>query len=213
MEPKPVALDLFSGRGGWTDGLLAAGFRVIGFDIKEYEGYKGEFVKRDILEMTAEEIRSYNPKFICCSSPCEQFSVHGMKCFHKNPKHPELGIKLFEHSKMLCESSGVPYIMENVRAAQTFVGRSVNHCGPFHLWGNGIPAIIPPEVYKENKGMALGIPANYAELTPEEIRAERRKSDKWYVKNKRQRAATSATIPMSLSSYVGRIAMENYGRL
>jgi hypothetical protein len=202
----PVALDFFSGRGGWTDGLLAAGFTVYGFDIKEYEGYKGIFVKRDILEMTPEEIRSYNPRFICCSSPCEEFSVHGMKMFHKKPKHPDMGIKIFNHSKMLCESSGVPYIMENVRAAQVFVGRSVNHCGPFHLWGNGVPAIIPPDCYRASKGLSF-------KRRDGSYGGESVKVCELMYADKKLRASTTATIPPALSSYVGRIAMENYGRL
>lgn len=214
MQSQPIALDLFSGKGGWTDGLMAAGFKVYGFDIKEYEGYKGIFVKRNILEMTPEEVRSYNPRFICCSSPCEEFSIHGMKMFHKNPKHPDLGIKLFEHSKMLCESSGVPYIMENVRAAQGFVGRSVNHCGPFHLWGNGVPAIIPPDCYRAKKEMRM-VPGNKYARLPEGAKKEIRNNMQNETVKKygghKETTAASAVIPFSLSSYVGRIAMENYG--
>jgi hypothetical protein len=33
MRDKPLAIDLFCGLGGWTDGLLAEGYRVIGSDI------------------------------------------------------------------------------------------------------------------------------------------------------------------------------------
>jgi hypothetical protein len=126
---RPIALDLFSGRGGWTDGLIAAGFRVIGFDIKEYEGYKGEFVKRDILDVTPEEIRSYKPRFICCSSPCEEFSVHGMKMFHPNPKHPELGIKLFRHAWFICDSK-----WSSVHHGECESGAAVYRAGCKSLW-------------------------------------------------------------------------------
>lgn len=38
MPPaSPLAVDLFCGLGGWTDGLLAEGYDVIGFDIERHE--------------------------------------------------------------------------------------------------------------------------------------------------------------------------------
>jgi hypothetical protein len=33
---RPLAIDLFSGLGGWAEGLLAEGYRVIGFDIERH---------------------------------------------------------------------------------------------------------------------------------------------------------------------------------
>jgi hypothetical protein len=89
-----------------------------------------------------------NFDFVVASSPCEQFSVHGMKHFHPNPPYPELGIKLFNHTRAVCEASGLPYVMENVRAAQQFVGRAVHYCGPFYLWGTGVPPLMNQGIKK-----------------------------------------------------------------
>lgn len=120
-----------------------------------------EFIKADVRTIfhTSVGVELYDPyrilgpfDFIVASSPCEQFSVHGMKNFHPNPPYPELGIKLFNHTRELCEASGVPYVMENVRAAQQFVGNAVHHCGPFYLWGNAVPPLIPRGI---SKGMNL----------------------------------------------------------
>ena len=34
---RPLAIDLFCGLGGWTEGLLAEGYDVVGFDIKRHK--------------------------------------------------------------------------------------------------------------------------------------------------------------------------------
>lgn len=156
---KPVLIDLFAGRGGWWTTFLELGWRVIAFDLvmADMEIPEGvEYILRDILTMTADDLHAYNPLFVICSSPCEQFSVHGLKCFHPNPKHPEMGIKLFNHSKAVLEELGVPFVMENVRSAENFVGRSINHFGPFYLWGSAVPAIFPRDAYKVSKGTKFG---------------------------------------------------------
>jgi len=144
-------LDLFCGRFGWSKAFAARGWHCVGIDLvaPPVVPENCECLKLDILNLTAEFIKCGNFDFICASSPCEQFSVHGLKCFHKNPPYPELGIQLFNHTRSICEASGVPYVMENVRVAQEFVGRSVHHAGPFHLWGNAVPPLLPCGIYKE----------------------------------------------------------------
>ena len=39
----PLAIDLFCGLGGWTEGLLAEGYRVVGFDIERHRYPAREF--------------------------------------------------------------------------------------------------------------------------------------------------------------------------
>jgi hypothetical protein len=145
----PRLLDLFCGRWGWSRAFAARGWECVGVDLVEPPEIPQscEFLQRDILTL-----RPFFYKdafdFICASSPCEQFSVHGIKCFHPNPPYPELGIRLFNHTRQLCESSGLPYVMENVRPAQKFVGQADSHCGPFYLWGNAVPPLLHQGITK-----------------------------------------------------------------
>src|SRR6266480_1242920 len=123
-------LDLFCGKWGWSKAFAARGWECTGWDLmKPPEIPPGcSFVQANVLDLVAVTIRKFD--FVVASSPCEEFSVHGMKHFHPNPKYPEMGIKLFNHTRSLCEAAGVPYVMENVRAAQQFIGNAVHHCGP-----------------------------------------------------------------------------------
>lgn len=38
--------------------------------------------------------------------------------------------------------------MENVRSAEAFVGQAVHHAGPFYLWGNAVPPLLPRGITK-----------------------------------------------------------------
>ena len=203
-------LDLFCGRWGWSEAFAARGWECVGVDLTEPpEVPKGcIFIQKDILEISSAASHHWGGQgfdFICASSPCEQFSVHGMKHFHPNPPYPELGIKLFEHTRRICEESGVPYVMENVRAAQKFIGNAVHKCGPFYLWGTGVPTIVPGGI---GKGLSMAIPKNLK--TREEITAWRRINDpNWSSggsEKRKQITAKAATIPPELANCVADYA-------
>ena len=162
-----ILLDLFCGRWGWSRAFAKRGWHCIGVDLTEPPEIPAgcEFVGIDVLNlrtcngkihfaMFENDVFCGNwtcrPDAIVASPPCEEFSVHGMKHFHPHPKYPENGIRLFNHTRQLCESAGVTYVMENVRAAQQFVGDAVHHCGPFYLWGNAVPPLLNQGIKKKD---------------------------------------------------------------
>lgn len=139
---KPLAYDFCCGRGGWTKGLLAAGWDVIGFDIVRFDCYTAPLILADLRKVKL--LRDSRLRLIVASPPCEEFSRHSMPWTRaKNPPPPDKSIWLAceAHAKNI----GVPYILENVRGAQKFMGKSTASFGPFHLWGN-VPPLLPPPV-------------------------------------------------------------------
>lgn len=156
-----------------------------------------------MLDLSTEYAGKFD--FICSSSPCEQFSVHGMKHFHPNPLYPELGIKLFNHTREICEASGVPYVMENVRAAQQFVGNAVHHCGPFYLWGSGVPTLVPSKI-KKGFQTGGGIIQRLKRIDRQALTEYRRQNDlSWSSSGSKKRkefTAMAATIPPELANCV-----------
>jgi C-5 cytosine-specific DNA methylase len=229
-------LDLFCGRFGWGKAFAARGWEVVGVDLVEPpeipEGCT--FIKADILQIvadkgrfsiyeedagpgTGEELWSFQPDFVCASSPCENFSIHGMKHFHPNPPYPEMGLKLFTYTKQICEESGVPFVMENVRAAKTFVGPSVNNCGSFHLWGSGVPAIVPSGIKKGMRmatggveGMNLPGSKRFRDMNAEQKRAIRKTDPMLSASSvsaaRKEHTAKVATIPPELANCVADYA-------
>jgi len=175
MNTRPLALDLCCGLGGWAAGLLAAGWSVLGVDVCDFaSAYPGAFVRADLL--TWEAWRELPVRLVVASPPCQEFSRHSMPwLLKKKPPAPDL--RLWRRAELIAGALGVPLVIENVRGAQRFMGRSVNFTGPFHFWGDGVPAIMP------------GVCASKA-------------SDR---RNKSTRAATCARLPFQVAFHVGRV--------
>jgi hypothetical protein len=202
-------LDLFCGRFGWSRAFAARGWECVGVDLVEPPEIpeRCSFEQLDILQV-GPRFLGMKFDFICASSPCEQFSVHGMPHFHPNPAYPEMGIKLFNHTRALCEATGLPYIMENVRPAQKFVGRAANHCGPFYLWGSAVPPLMPQGI---SKGISLHIPGIEKVFGDErkKLRNAAKIPFQWTSTGSKKRKAITAgaaTIPPELANCVADYA-------
>jgi hypothetical protein len=75
-----LAIDLFCGLGGWTDGLLAEGYYVVGFDIERHHygdaKYPAQLVIQDVLTLHGSQFK--DAALIVASPPCQEFSYMAM---------------------------------------------------------------------------------------------------------------------------------------
>ncbi len=147
----PLAVDLFCGLGGWTEGLLSAGFDVVGFDIEQHvygeHRYPAQLVLQDVRTLHGSQL--WDASLIVASSPCQEFSYRAMPWKRAKALGPPLlGMELFAQAARIqreaCEASGryIPMIQENVKGAQKYVGRARWHYGSYYLWGD-VPALMP----------------------------------------------------------------------
>ena len=145
----PLAIDLFCGLGGWTEGLLAEGWRVVGFDIERHQygdhKYPAQLVLQDVLTLHGSQFK--DAALIVASPPCQAYSYRAMPWKRAKalpPPDNSLFEACFRIQREACESAGrhIPMVVENVRGAQKWVGRSRWNYGSFHLWGD-VPALMP----------------------------------------------------------------------
>jgi hypothetical protein len=163
--------------GGWTEGLLAEGWRVRGYDIEAHEygdeRYPAELVIRNVLEMHGSEIA--DAELIVASPPCTEYSYMAMpwsrakqiaRALRGEDEFPEpyrgsrtiaelnaIFDACFRLQREASEAAGrhIPMVVENVKGAQPWVGRAAWSFGSFYLWGD-VPALMPPVRSIKNSG-------------------------------------------------------------
>ena len=147
-------IDLYCGLGGWTEGFLAEGFTVCGFDIERHQygdaKYPAQLIIQDVLTIHGRQFKDATA--IVASPPCTEPSYRAMpwkraKALNAiGPPHKfiELFNACFRIQREACEAAGrhIPLIVENVRGAQPWVGRAAWNFGSYYLWGD-VPALMP----------------------------------------------------------------------
>lgn len=217
---KPLAIDLFAGLGGWTDGLLAEGWDVIGFDIEHHvygdHRYPAQLVIQDVLTLHGSQFR--NAALIVASPPCQAYSYRAMPWKRAKalpPPDNSLFQACFRIQREACAAAGrhIPLIVENVRGAQKWVGRARWNFGSFYLWGD-VPALMPVAVGTKNTGGSwFSIAHNTTSgkgQNPDGRKtngAPHIRDGESYTRHPARKAASAmiAKIPLPLSRYIAKI--------
>ena len=142
-----LALDLCCGSGGWTDGFLAAGFRVTGVDIVPQPDYQGEFILGDVRLLDGHLFKGYD--VIVASPPCQEFSRWRMPWLRHLRREPDLSI-IKGCWRIRAEAQPKFFILENVREAQRWLGPATVAREPYYLWGDVFLVSPPRRVKKES---------------------------------------------------------------
>ena len=146
---QPLAIDLFCGLGGWTEGLMDEGYRVVGFDIERHvygdAQYPAQLVLQDVTTIHGAQFAS--AALIVASPPCQAYSYRAMPWKRAKalpPPDNTLFDACFRIQREACEAAGrhIPLVVENVCGAQKWVGRARWHFGSFYLCGD-VPALMP----------------------------------------------------------------------
>lgn len=226
-DEMPLAVDLFCGLGGWTDGLLAENYFVVGFDIERHEygehKYPGHLVLQDVLTLHGSQFK--DAALIVASPPCQAYSYRAMPWKRAKalpPPDNSLFEACFRIQREASEAAGhhIPMVVENVRGAQKWVGRSRWNYGSYHLWGD-VPALMPMTSAIKNNGGSWFAIANNTTSGHSRNPVSGMKGDggSWFGTNKdghgrttsskssarKAASALIAKIPLPLSRYIAAV--------
>ncbi|MFJ2098387.1 SAM-dependent methyltransferase [Streptomyces anulatus] len=149
---RPLLLDAFCCQGGAAAGYAAAGFDVVGVDIAPQPRYLYRFIQAEAVAFIREHGGAFD--FIHASPPCQ----HDSACQRlQGNTHPDL----IAPTREALESTGWPWVIENVDGAVPKLGQPVMLCG----------AMFGLETYRhryfETGGWTLTPPDHPVHLVPQ----------------------------------------------
>jgi hypothetical protein len=226
----PLAMDLFCGLGGWTEGLRAEGVSVIGVDTERHvydeARYPAQWVIQNVLTLQGSQFK--DAALIVASPPCQAYSDRAMPWSRAKPIRREYldGTRDRQHltarfdacfriQREAGEAAGdhIPMVIEHVRGAQAWVGRSRWNFGSFHLWGD-VPARMPMPRMREtqtNHAESDGVKfsqsgAAWFDGTPRDKRLGETGPAAYGSTSTARRAASAAMakIPLGLARHIAR---------
>lgn len=162
----PRALDLFCGLGGWSDGLEAEGFDVLGVEIEPRIAalYKHPVIVADVCSLNPKDFKGYD--LIVGSPPCRDFSKVGWAVGNNWKRKPDPegeGMKLINAFLNFVEIAKPSYwLMENVPQAAPYVEKHRNIVPAVitklgknmkrAFWGNFPPFLVSRDYRKKQIG-------------------------------------------------------------
>jgi hypothetical protein len=187
-QKQPLAVDLYCGLGGWTEGLLAEGYRVVGFDIERHDygtgGYPGQLVLQDVLTLHGSQFKE--AALIVASPPCQAYSYRAMPWKRAKalpPPDNALFEACFRIQREAIAAAGrfIPLVVENVRGAQPWVGQARWHYGSYYLWGD-VPALMPivTKAQKFNPDGTQHPPGSWFAISDSKNRGSKNTGGSWF---------------------------------
>ena len=118
---KPLLLDLFCKAGGAGVGYAQAGFEVVGVDIEPQHRYPFAFIQADVMVLGRGFLRMFDA--IHASPPCQGYSAL------RHAPGAKGAPLLIDETRAMLESSGRPWVIENVEEARWAMRDPVLLCG------------------------------------------------------------------------------------
>lgn len=199
---NPLCIDLYCGLGGWAEGFLAEGWRVIGFDI-ERRPYPGQLVLQDVATLDGAQFR--NAACIVASPPCQAYSYRAMPWKRAKALPPPDNTLFDACFRIQCEASEaagrhIPMVVENVCGAQKWVGRAAWHYGSYYLWGD-VPALMPFRLYDGFKHRDI---EGYERNHPQAFGWKSPRTSSGAHERRKAASALIAKIPFDLAAHIAR---------
>ncbi|MEU1103648.1 SAM-dependent methyltransferase [Streptomyces tibetensis] len=150
---RPRLLDLFCCQGGAAKGYADAGFDVTGVDKDPQPRYPFSFVRADAISYVLEHGAEFD--FIHASPPCQ----HDSECQRiRRNAHPDL----IAPTRTALETTGRPWVIENVRGAVPKLREPVMLCGPMFALET-----YRHRYFETGGGFRLTQPGHAAHLVPQ----------------------------------------------